>query len=105
MKQYAGSDTGCTGVAVSLSMTDVMTAMSGTNCFPLETPGSALSYSLGCVGDVPKMIMHSSSDCSGDCVLATSEESVSTECTPSVRARSQAPFQKCVCCHARTTKH
>jgi hypothetical protein len=39
------------------------------------------------------MIMHSSSDCSGDCVLATTEESMSTECTPSVRARSQAPFQ------------
>ena len=97
MKQYPSDcgfpRCGCTnytGTAVSLNVTAMLL---GTNCWPLATPGNALSYSLGCVGDIPKMIMHSSSDCSGDCVLATTEESISTECTPSVRARSQAPFQ------------
>jgi hypothetical protein len=90
IKQYAGSDTGCTGAALlSIPGTDIM----GTDCIPLfGTSDNAISYSIGCVGDIPKMIVHSSSDCSGDCVFATTE-GMSTECTPSVRARSQAPFQ------------
>jgi len=90
MKMYAGSDTGCTGVALmSMDMT-ALTAMmlGGSGCISMpmdgpDAPQVPLSYSLGCVGDVPKMIVHNSTDCSGGCALAQSSEDMSTECTPS----------------------
>jgi hypothetical protein len=95
LKMYSGSDTGCTGTAQTMNYQQAA-IQGGSNCFPMDALdfGMALYYSMGCVGDTPKMIMHNTSDCSDSCVYAMNmaQFGVNTECTPSVRARSRVPL-------------